>query len=136
MFRDALERAFRVAVVRVAIRRREVVAVVRPRGRVLVLQTLWWPDEVREPEFGFVDVVVRPVAAEVRVAASLVDSMTAALDLSVFSDGYRDAVAGLIEERAASAIPVARAPGETGGGPGVGGVVPGVRSGSGGEGVE
>ncbi|CCH31572.1 Ku protein [Actinosynnema sp. NPDC047251] len=117
LLRDVLERSFRVAVVKVVIRRREAVAVVRPRGRVLVLQTLLWPDEVREPDFGVVDVAVESRLPEVRVAASLVESMTAALDLSVFSDGYRDAVAGLVAERAAGAvIPVSRAPEETGGG--------------------
>ncbi|MEV0679317.1 Ku protein [Actinosynnema sp. NPDC050436] len=104
LLRDALERALRVAVVKVAIRRRESVGVVRPRGRVLVLQTLLWPDEVREPEFGVLDVVVRPGLPEVRVAAALVDAMTAGLDLSVFSDGYREALAGLIEARAAGVV--------------------------------
>ncbi|WP_433274193.1 Ku protein [Actinosynnema sp. CS-041913] len=117
LLRDALERAWRVAVVRVAIRRRETLAVVRPRGRVLVLQTLLWPDEVREPEFGFLDAVVEPRLPEVRVATSLVNSMTAEFDPAVFSDAYRDALAGLIEAKAAGAeIPVSRAPEETGGG--------------------
>ncbi|RKT54984.1 Ku protein [Saccharothrix australiensis] len=118
LLREALERVPRVAVVRVAIRRREVLAVVRPRGRVLVLQTLLWPDEVREPGFGFLEESgVAPGASEVRVAASLVDSMTAPFDPGVFSDKYRDAVAGLIEAKAAGAeIPVSRAPEETGGG--------------------
>ncbi|MBB5953452.1 DNA end-binding protein Ku [Saccharothrix tamanrassetensis] len=118
LLRDALERAWRVAVVRVAIRRRESLAVVRPRGRVLVLQTLLWPDEVREPDFGFLgDAVVESGLPEVRVATSLVNSMTAEFDPGVFSDGYRDALAGLIEAKAAGAeIPVSRAPEETGGG--------------------
>ncbi|ONI86661.1 Ku protein [Saccharothrix sp. ALI-22-I] len=114
VLRDVLTRSSRVAVVRMGLRRREVLGVLRPRGGVLVLHTLLWPDEVREPDFDSVDVGVG--AAEVRLAESLVDSMTAPFDPSVFSDGYREALGALIEARAAGdGIPVSRAPGETGG---------------------
>lgn len=118
LLRDALERSFRVAVVKVAIRRRESLAVVRPRGRLLVLQTLLWPVEVREPEFGFLDGEVESPAAELRVAVSLVNSMTAEWDLSGFSDEYAVALEGLVAERAGGGVgvPVSRAPEETGGG--------------------
>jgi DNA end-binding protein Ku len=117
LLREALERAWRVGVVKVSMRRRESLAVLRPRGRVLVLQTLLWPDEVREPEFDFLGVAVEPGVSEVRVATSLVNSMTAEFDPAVFTDGYREALAGLIEAKAAGAeIPVSRAPEETGGG--------------------
>ncbi len=117
LLRDALDRTFRVAVVKVSIRRREALAVVRPRGRVLVLQTLWWPDEVREPDFEFVDSGVESGLPEVRAVVALVESMTGDFDPGVFSDDYREAVAGLIEARAAGVeVPVSRAAEETGGG--------------------
>ena len=116
VLREVLTRSSRVAVVRMGLRRREVLGVLRPRGGVLVLHTLLWPDEVREPDFGSVDVAVGAGAAEVRLAESLVDSMTAPFDVSVFSDGYQEALAALIEARAAGdGIPVSRAPDETGG---------------------
>ncbi|WP_158841725.1 non-homologous end joining protein Ku [Saccharothrix deserti] len=117
VLRDVLTRSSRVAVVRMGLRRRDVLGVLRPRGGVLVLHTLLWPDEVREPDFDLVDVDVGPGAAEVRLAESLVDSMTARFDPSVFSDGYREALGALIEARAAGeGIPASRAPDETGGG--------------------
>ena len=50
LLRDSLEKADRVAVVKVALRQRERLAMLRPRDGVLVLQTLLWPDEVREPQ--------------------------------------------------------------------------------------
>jgi DNA end-binding protein Ku len=116
VLRDVLERLSRVAVVRVGLRGREVLGVLRPRGGVLVLQRLVWPEEVREPGFGFPDVVSG--AAEVAVAESLVESMTAPFDPSVFTDGYRVALEGLVEAKAAGAavVPAARVPEETGGG--------------------
>lgn len=116
VLRDVLVRLSRVAVVRVGLRGREVLGVLRPRGGVLVLQTLVWPDEVREPGFDLSGVVSGGV--EVGVAEVLVESMTAPFDGSVFRDGYREALGGLIEARAAggAVVPVARAPEETGGG--------------------
>ena len=50
LLRDSLEKADRVAVVKVALRQRERLAMLRAREGVLVLQTLLWPDEVRAPE--------------------------------------------------------------------------------------
>src|SRR6266536_3145829 len=49
LLRDALERSGKVAVVQVALRQRESLAALRTRDGVLVLETLLWPDEVREP---------------------------------------------------------------------------------------
>ena len=39
------------AVVTVALRQRTSVAVLRVRDDVIVLQTMMWPDEIREPDF-------------------------------------------------------------------------------------
>ena len=50
LLRDSLEKADKVAVVKVALRQRERLAMLRARDGVLVLQTLLWPDEVREPQ--------------------------------------------------------------------------------------
>ena len=40
------------AVVTVALRNRVSTAVLRVRDDVIVMQTMMWPDEVREPDFG------------------------------------------------------------------------------------
>ncbi|MEU4745769.1 Ku protein, partial [Actinosynnema sp. NPDC023658] len=112
VLRDVLEGLGRVAVVRAGLRGREVLGVLRPRGGVLVLQVLVWPEELREPGFDFSGVVSG--AAEVAVAESLVESMTVPFDGSVFRDGYRAALGGFIEARAAGGVvvPVARGPEE------------------------
>jgi DNA end-binding protein Ku len=116
VLRDVLVRLSRVAVVRAGMRGREVLGVLRPRGGGLVLQTLVWPEWVREPDSDFSGVVSG--GAELAVAESLVESMTAPFDGSVFSDGYGERLEGLIEAKAAGAaeVPVARGPEETGGG--------------------
>ena len=47
LLRQALETTDRVAVVKVALRQRETLAVLRVRDNVIMLQTMLWPDEVR-----------------------------------------------------------------------------------------
>ena len=116
VLRDALERAWRLAIVKITIRRRETLAVVRPRGGVLVLHTLLWPDEIREPWFDFLGAGVEPRRQEVRMATSLVNTMTGVFDPGEFTDDYREAVERLILAKSSGAeIPVARAAEETGG---------------------
>jgi DNA end-binding protein Ku len=48
LLRDTLSQTNRVAIVKVALRQRERLATVRPHGDLLVLQTMLWPDEVRQ----------------------------------------------------------------------------------------
>ena len=76
LFRDALERSGRVAVAKVAIRQREALAALRVREGVLVLETLLWPDEVRAPDFKVLDEDVDVRSQELKMAASLIDTMT------------------------------------------------------------
>ena len=83
LFRDALERSGRVAVAKVAIRQREALAAVRVRDGVLVLETLLWPDEVRTPDFKFLDEDVEVRSQELKMAASLIDTMTEDLPVGV-----------------------------------------------------
>jgi DNA end-binding protein Ku len=99
LFRDALDRSGRVAITKVAIRQRESLAVVRVRDGVLVLETLLWPDEVRVPDFPFLeeDVEVRP--QELKMAASLIDTMTEDFDPTAYHDSYREALQALVEAK-------------------------------------
>ncbi len=99
LFRDALERSGRVAVAKVAIRQREALAALRVRDGVLVLETLLWPDEIRTPDFKFLDedVDVRP--QELKMAASLIDSMTEDFDPLAYHDSYREALEALIQAK-------------------------------------
>jgi DNA end-binding protein Ku len=86
-------------VVRVALRQREVLALLRVRDKVIVLQTMLWPDEVREPEFDILDAEVDLRPQELTMAASLVESLGGDFDPSQFHDEYRDAVVELIERK-------------------------------------
>ncbi len=99
LLREALVQTDRMAVVRVALRQRETLALLRVRDKVIVLQTMLWPDEVREPEFDILDAEVELRPQELTMAASLVESLGADFDPTQFHDEYRDAVVELIERK-------------------------------------
>ncbi|HEY7432656.1 MAG TPA: Ku protein, partial [Streptosporangiaceae bacterium] len=99
LLRDALERSGMVAVARVALRNRETLAALRTRDGVLVLVTLLWPDEIRVPEFEFLDDDIEVRSQELKMASSLIDSMTVDFDPTQFSDSYREALEELVEAK-------------------------------------
>jgi DNA end-binding protein Ku len=99
LLREALVQTDRMAVVRVALRQRETLALLRVRDKAIVLQTMLWPDEVREPEFDVLDSDVELRPQELTMAASLVESLGADFDATQFHDEYRDAVVDLIERK-------------------------------------
>jgi DNA end-binding protein Ku len=100
LLRDALERSGRVAIAQVALRQRESLATLRTRDGVLVLETLLWPDEVRAADFGFLDEDVEVRSQELRMATSLIDSMTVDFDPEEYHDRYREALQELVEAKA------------------------------------
>jgi DNA end-binding protein Ku len=109
LLRDALEESGRVAVVKVALRSREALATLRVRGGVFVLETMLWPDEVREPEFAFLDEEVEVRPQELAMAASLIDTLAGTFDPSQYTDVYREAIESLIEAKVAGEEVVAPA---------------------------
>lgn len=99
LFRDALEHADRVAVVKVALRQREQLATLRVRGGVLVLNTMLWPDEVRRPDFQFLDSDVAARPQELAMAGSLIESMAGEFEPDEFTDDYRAALQEVIDAK-------------------------------------
>jgi DNA end-binding protein Ku len=96
LLREALEQSGKIAIAQVALRQRESLAILRARDGVLVLETLLWPDEVRVPDFPFLadSIEVRP--QELRMAESLIESMTLDFDPDEYHDSYREALTELV----------------------------------------
>jgi DNA end-binding protein Ku len=116
LLREALEDSGMVGLVKVAIRNREQLAILRVREDVILLETMIWPDEVREAQFGFLDtdVAIRP--QEAKMAASLVASMAGDFDPAQFTDEYRAALEEVIEAKVEGREVVEAAEPETSGG--------------------
>jgi len=98
LLRQALLDADRMAVVTVAIRSRTSMAVLRVRDDVIVLQTMMWPDEVRQPDFGSVDTSdAKP--AEVKMANMLVETLAGDFEPDEFEDDYRTAIEEMVRAK-------------------------------------
>ena len=99
LLRRALEDTDRMAVVQFALRQKTRLAVLRVRGKALVLQTLLWDDEVREPTFDVLDEVPKVTAKEREMAGQLVESLAADFNASQFTDDYQDQLRQLVEAK-------------------------------------
>ena len=99
LLREALDRTGKVAVTKVALRQRESLAALRSHDGMLVLETMLWPDEIRAADFPFVDQDIDVRAQELRMATSLVHSMTEDFDPDQYHDEYREALQQLVEAK-------------------------------------
>ena len=97
----ALEETKRVAIARVTIRTRERLAVVRAYEGTLILETMFWPDEIRSTE-----VLDLPKGDEGRVrdkelqmARTLVDNLADRFRPDSYRDEYRTAIEKLIQQK-------------------------------------
>jgi DNA end-binding protein Ku len=69
------------------------------REGVIVLQTLLWADEVRQPEFEFLSEDTQATDRELAMAASLVDSLAGDYEPDEFEDDYSEAVEALVASK-------------------------------------
>jgi DNA end-binding protein Ku len=103
LLREAFREGGKVAVAKVAFREKEHLAVLRLRRNVLVLETMYWPDEIREPAFPQLETPVAVRPQELEMARSLVENLTEPWDPSAFKDEYREALLELIDRKLAGA---------------------------------
>jgi DNA end-binding protein Ku len=99
---EALRQTGRVAVVKVALRQRETLAMLRERGNVIVLTTMLWPDEIRSPDLPFLDDDVPVQLKELRAAVSLVARLSGDFAPGEYTDEYTTALRALIDAKVAA----------------------------------
>lgn len=109
LLRAALDRNQRVGLAKIAVRSKESLAVLRPRGNLLALQTMVWPDEVRKAQFDVLDREVAVSDAESRMADTLVEAMSGDFAPEEYHDGYREALLSVIEAKTAGQVFAPRA---------------------------
>jgi DNA end-binding protein Ku len=86
---QALRESERVGIAKITLREKEHLATLRLRGDVFVLETMFWPDEIREPDFKEIDKKVEVRPQELAMAKSLIDNLTDHFDPEQFVDSYR-----------------------------------------------
>ena len=101
LLRKALERTNKVAIARFVMRTKQYLAAVRANGKVLMLETMYFPDEVRDAEV--IDNLPKGVELsdrELAMAEQLVDSLTSEWEPDRYHDTYRERVLELIQAKA------------------------------------
>ena len=86
-----------IGVASIAIRNKESLCALRPLESTLVLETLHYPDEIRERELSLPKAVVNE--RELKVAATLVEALQEPFDPSKYHDHYREALLELIASK-------------------------------------
>ncbi|HET7326164.1 MAG TPA: Ku protein [Nocardioidaceae bacterium] len=115
LLRDALTASGQCAVVKVAIRTRESLALLREKDGVLVLQTMMWPDEVRDAGFAAPDDSVEVRDQERSMAESYIATLETEFDPTRYHSAYREALEELIEAKTAGLEPAQEVEAATGG---------------------
>jgi DNA end-binding protein Ku len=92
----ALEESGRVAIAKVVIRNKQHLAAIRPVEDALVLETMYYADEVRKPEEA-PKPQVRP--AEVEMAKTLIENLAATFEPEKYHDRYRNQLLELLEKK-------------------------------------
>lgn len=100
LLRRAMEKTGRIAVARITIRDKQSLAVIRVFNNVLILETIYFPDEVRDikqvpgvPEDVSVD------ERELQMAEQLIDNLTAQFKPEKYKDDYREALLAMIHQK-------------------------------------
>jgi DNA end-binding protein Ku len=99
LFVRALTESGRVALAKVAIREKERLCILRVRDGMIVLETMKWPDEIRQAEFEQLEKKPRVSAQEVKMARQLINQLTGEFDPKVFEDSYRRRLEEAIEAK-------------------------------------
>ncbi|WP_117215529.1 Ku protein [Allorhizocola rhizosphaerae] len=103
LLRDAMAEANKAAIGTLVMRGKEYLTAIRPDGPLLVLETMFFADEVRDPKEVLDGTPGRAKARpeEMKMASQLIDSMTGDWDPNDYRDTYTDRVKKLIKAKQA-----------------------------------
>ena len=87
---QALQESGRVAIAKFTLREKERLATLRLQDGILVLETMYWPDEIRPAEFDTLDTDVEIRPQELAMAKTLIDNLTDHFQPDQFTDSYRE----------------------------------------------
>lgn len=90
-----------VAICKITLRDKEHLATLRLRGDLFVLETMYWPDEIREVSLSDLDVgeIPEPRKQEVHMAEALIANLTEDFDPTLYTDEYRQRVLEAVQAK-------------------------------------
>jgi DNA end-binding protein Ku len=100
----AMEGTNKVAVGRFVMRTKEYLVAVRPAEHVLMLETLFYSDEVRDPKEVWLPLVEEPGDRELQVAQNLIEALAGDWEPARLRDQYRERLLDLLHSKADEAV--------------------------------
>jgi DNA end-binding protein Ku len=99
LMKKTLEKTGQIAIAKFALRDRERLVSVRSLDGAMVMNTLHWPDEIRNTEDLELPTDVKVSPAELKMAENLVGMMAMEFDPSEFRDEYKKALEKVVEAK-------------------------------------
>ena len=100
LLREAMSDSSKVGNAKVSFRDKEHLAALRFACDVFVLETMYWPDEIRDAEFDELNQPVKLRPQEVQMAQALIESLSGDWNPDEFTDEYREALMQIVEAKA------------------------------------
>jgi DNA end-binding protein Ku len=101
LLREAMAEEGKVGIAKVSFRDKEHLAALRFVDDAFVLETMFWPDEIRAADFEGVDVDAKIRAQELDMAKQLIDNLTSDWNPEEYHDEYREALLQIVEKKIA-----------------------------------
>lgn len=101
LLRAAMGERGKVGIAKVSFREKEHLAALRFKDDVLVLETMFWPDEIRAAEFDTLGKEAKVRPQEVEMARTLIENLSGEWSPEEFTDEYREALLAIVEAKAA-----------------------------------
>src|SRR5438874_1856606 len=101
LLREAMSEDGRVGIAKVSFRDKEHLSALRFTGDVLVLETMYWPDEIRESKFEELDKDAKLRPQEIQMARTLIDNLTEDWNPDQYQDEYRNALLEMVDKKVA-----------------------------------
>lgn len=115
LLRDALAKEGKAAVVKVALRSRESLALIRVRDDILLMHTMLWPDELRDGDFAAPSQDISVSEPEIAMAQMFIESLSGEFEPENYTDSYREALEAVVQSKLEGA-PLASEDGDSGSG--------------------
>ena len=103
LLRRAMQESGRIAIAKTVLRNAETLACVRATAQTLVVETLFWPDEVRSTsELPNIHEAVMVSEQELEMAKTLIEQLKTVFDPAKYTDTRRENTMRLIEQKLAN----------------------------------
>jgi DNA end-binding protein Ku len=99
LLEKAMNESGRIGIAKITLREKERLATLRVRDGIFILETMNWPDEIREPDFAELhkDVEIRP--QELAMAKSLIENLSDTFQPDEFHDTYRERLEAAVQAK-------------------------------------